>query len=279
MNLPHRAVRLVGLGLSALAGSALAKAYSYEVNRYRHALSGLGSPLRVVLLTDLHYGLYIGRRSVRAWVETALALRPDAVLITGDFVDRDGALPLPPLFAELARLRAPLGVWGVWGNHDLGFFARTARREGQAPATVRGAFEERLRQAGVRVLCNAGVALRDDLFLAGVDDLRRGDARLAAALGQAPAGSAVLLLSHNPDLLPEVPGRVGLTLCGHTHGGQVCLPLAGPVVTSSRFGRRFAAGFVRGPAPGFVSRGLGVTTVPFRWNCPPEVVAFDFVPA
>nr|WP_246580452.1 metallophosphoesterase [Deinococcus aestuarii] len=241
-------------------------------------MTGLRKPLRVVQLSDLHYGAYIGRGSVRAWVDAALALRPDVVLVTGDFVDKRGVAPLEPLFGELARLRAPLGVWGVWGNHDHAHFRRTAHRGGRSPGAARDAFGADLRRSDVRLLCNEGTTLRDDLFLAGVDDLRWGRVDLGAALARAPAGGAVLLMSHTPDLLPEVPGRVGLTLCGHTHGGQVCLPLIGPLVTSSRFGRRFASGFVRGPAPGFVSRGLGVTTLPFRLNCGPEVVVFDFVP-
>lgn len=266
------------VGLSALTGVALAQAYTFEVNRYRRELPGLRSPLRVVQLSDLHYGAYIGRGSVRAWVDAALALRPDVVLVTGDFVDKRGATSLRPLFDELARLRAPLGVWGVWGNHDLAHVRQAAQREGKSIEAARGVFGDDLLRAGVRILRNEGVRLRDDVFLAGVDDLRRGEARLGAALAHAPAGGAVLLMSHNPDLLPEVPERVGLTLCGHTHGGQVCLPLVGPLLTSSRHGRRFASGFVRGPAPGFVSRGLGVTTVPLRLSCLPEVVAFDFVP-
>ncbi|BDP42395.1 putative metallophosphoesterase [Deinococcus aetherius] len=274
----RRAAWTVGLGLSALTGVALAQAYTFEVNHHRHELPGLRSPLRVVQLSDLHYGPYMGRGSVRGWVDAALALRPDVVLVTGDFVDRRGTSSLEPLFEELARLRAPLGVWGVWGNHDLAYLRRAAHREGRSTEAAREAFAGKLRRAGIRILRNEGAPLREDVFLAGVDDLRRGEVRLEAALSQAPAGGAVLLMSHTPDLLPEVPGRVGLSLCGHTHGGQVCLPLVGPLVTSSRFGRRFASGFVQGPAPGFVSRGLGVTTLPFRLNCPPEVVVFDFVP-
>lgn len=272
------AVGLGALALSAFAGVALAQAYTFEVNHDRRGLPSLRAPLRVVQLSDLHYGAYIRRGSVRAWVEATQALRPDVVLVTGDFVDRRGVMPLEPLFEELARLRAPLGVWGVWGNHDLAHFRHVAHREGTSIEAARGAFEGELLRAGLRILRNEGVRLREDVFLAGVDDLRRGDARLGAALAHAPPRGAVLLMSHNPDLLPEVPGRVGLTLCGHTHGGQVCLPLVGPLLTSSRHGRRFASGFVRGPAPGFVTRGLGVTTVPFRLNCRPEVVVFDFVP-
>ncbi|WP_245872862.1 metallophosphoesterase [Deinococcus planocerae] len=275
----HAAAWLGALGLSAFAGVALAQAYTFEVNRHERGLPGLRAPLRVVLLSDLHYGAYIGRGSVRVWVDAALALRPDVVLVTGDFVDAESVVSPAPLFPELARLRAPLGVWGVWGNHDHEYVGKVARRSRQTVQGVREAFELDLRRAGVRLLRNGGVRLREDLFLAGVDDLRRGRVDLGAALAHAPAHGAVLLLSHTPDLLPEVPGRVGLTLCGHTHGGQVCLPGPWPVVTSSRYGRRFASGLVRGPAPGFVSRGLGVTTIPFRLNCLPEVVVFDFVPA
>ncbi|MEF2280239.1 metallophosphoesterase [Deinococcus sp. YIM 134068] len=278
MNITRSALSLGTLGLSAWAGVTLARTYGFEVNRYQVGLPRLRAPLRAVQLSDLHHGVYIRRRSVRAWVDAALALRPDVVLVTGDFVDADLTASPAPLFRELARLRAPLGVWAVWGNHDLEYTARVAHRTGQPAREAQDTFGRKLGQVDIRLLRNAGVTLRDDLFLAGVDDLRRGQPDLAAALGDTPEDAAVLLMSHNPDLLPEVPARVGLTLCGHTHGGQVCLPGGVPLLTSSRHGRRFAAGFVGGPASGFVSRGLGVTTVPLRLNCPPEIVVFDLVP-
>ncbi|MDL2344246.1 metallophosphoesterase, partial [Deinococcus sp. MIMF12] len=102
----------------------------------------------------------------------------------------------------------------------------------------------------------------------------------AAALAGAGEGQASVLLSHNPDLLPDLPRRVGLVLSGHTHGGQIRLPVVGAPVVPSRYGQRYAMGWVQGAhgTPGYVSRGLGVSGVPLRNLCPPEVTLLSLRP-
>jgi hypothetical protein len=92
------------------------------------------------------------------------------------------------------------------------------------------------------------------------------------------AFAASHLLWHNPDLLPRVPPDVGLTLAGHTHGGQLCLPGGYPLFTSSRYGPRFAKGWVEGTARGDVSRGLGVSLLPIRFACPAELTLLEGSP-
>ena len=242
--------------------------YRFQVERIEAPMPGLREPLRLAYLTDLHYGPFIGRGSLAAWIDATLALAPDAVLLGGDLVDVMQRGPLDALLEQLVRLRAPLGVWGVWGNHDRN------RLRGDLEA-----FERALGDAGVRMLRNRGAYLREDLYLAGLDDLRTGRPDLAATLAERPADVPCMLLSHNPDVLPSVPDTVALTLCGHTHGGQVQLPFIGPVVTSSRYGRRFASGWVRGPALGYVSRGLGVSQLPVRFDCPAELTHATLLPA
>jgi predicted MPP superfamily phosphohydrolase len=263
--------RAAAVAVTAAVGSSTAQtrgSYPFEVVRERAALAGLRAPLRVAWLTDLHHGEFVRTRSARAWVDAALAETPDLVLLGGDLVDQTpGADPDAELFAELARLHAPLGVWAVPGNHDHGRYRGIGR------------YVARLRDAGIETLVNRGVAARDDLFLAGIDDLRNGRPDLNAALRDRPEVGATLLLSHNPDVLPMVPVDVGLTLCGHTHGGQVVLPGVGALVTSSQYGDRFLAGWVEGPARGYVSRGLGVTSLPLRVNCPAELTILELEPA
>ncbi|WP_045233595.1 metallophosphoesterase [Deinococcus pimensis] len=282
MKITRRALLLGGLGALAAASVPVGETYRFEVNRHAPELAGLRAPIRISLLTDLHYGPYVRAASVRAWVDATLRERPDLVIIAGDFIDADVDGGTDPLLHELARLHAPLGVYGTWGNHDYYSFGRVARLARPARPdweARRERFRRDLHEAGVRVLLNENVRVREDLVLAGVDDFETGDPGLALALHGPDRAAATLLVSHNPDLLPLVPATVGLTLCGHTHGGQIRLPVVGALSTSSRYGERFAMGFVRAPARGFVSRGLGVTGVPMRLNCPPELVTLDLRPA
>ena len=274
---------LGGAGFSAVVGGAmLAQAYApAQLNTHRAGLRGLTAPLRVALLSDLHHGPLIGLRQVRGWIDKAMSLQADVVLLLGDFVDLDLGSAMPGAFLdELARLRAPLGVWGVWGNHDYASFGR----KDPAPSapdwpSIRERFAAELGARGIQILREEGVLLRPDVFLGGVDDLYFGQPDAAMALRHAPAGAARVMMSHNPDYLAHAPPRFDLMLSGHTHGGQVRLPLVGALVVPSQYGQRFAQGWITsGDLRGFVSRGLGLTTLPFRNLCPSEIVLLDLSP-
>ncbi len=256
---------LLGLG-------AARAAYSFEQPRYRRSVRGLEESVRVAFLTDLHLGPYMGRQQLTEWVEATVAAQPDLVVFGGDLVDQMYGGDLREVVELLPLLESPLGVYAVLGNHD-----RTKYRH-LAP------LEDALAAAGVTLLRNQGVQVREDLYLAGLDDWRTGhpDAERALAgaresgAGQAPAR---IMVSHNPDAIPQMPGGIDLLLAGHTHGGQIRLPFVGPLVTSSEYGDRFAEGWVDAPMPAFVSRGLGVSMLPFRLFCPPELVLLDLQPA
>ena len=251
-----------------LAARAVQNAYRFEVTRHRRTLSKLETPLRVVQLSDLHTGPFIGCAAVREWVNAANAQEPDLIIITGDFVDHWFGRDVEALGEVLLGLRAPLGAWGVWGNHDYARFADLRR------------LESPLNRAGIHILNNRGVKLRDDLYLAGVDDVQGGEPDVSLALRDRPQGAACLLLAHNPDFIPNIPREVDLTFCGHTHGGQIRLPAVGPVFTSSAHGQRFASGWVEESALplAYVSRGLGTVIFPARLNCSAELVVFDLLP-
>lgn len=278
----RRVLSLLGAGSlagAALGGACCSQVYRFGLTREQQTLPGLRSGLRVAFLTDLHYGPFLRARSVRAWVRAANAQRPDLVLLGGDYLDVEPGDTVQPLLTELRELRAPLGVYGVWGNHDYGSFGQG--RRGLDWTAYREALRRALAGVGITVLRNEGRAVREDLFLAGVDDLTRGTPDLHQALRGATAhAGATLVLSHNPDLLPEVPAGVGLVLCGHTHGGQVRLPGLGAPVVPSRYGQRYAMGWVRGAhdTPAYVSRGLGVTGVPVRLLCEPELTLLTLTP-
>jgi len=298
LSLELGAAVLAGAGMVGGLLGAVMGSYRFRLARGQVALAGLRAPLRLALLSDLHLGPFIRRRSLARWVDATLRLQPELILLGGDMIDH-WATDLEPLLEELSRLHAPLGVYAVWGNHDHAVLR--GRRAPPGMAAFARALEER---AGVTVLRNASCRPRDDLYLAGIDDLQAGRPDLAAALAgtsaalppapagrhdlpAAPAGTAAdrrpppatVLLSHNPDILPDVPTSVGLTLAGHTHGGQVCLPGYGAIYTGSAHGRRFASGWVRAPALGYVSRGLGVSGAPLRFACPAEITVLELVPA
>jgi len=255
--------------LTALAGAmGYRNIFRYELSRQSFALPGLMAPLRAVQLSDLHYGPFLDEHDVSRWVSSAMQQRPDVVLLTGDFIDSRSQRDPAPLFAALKPLSAPLGVWAVWGNHD-----RISRARLQM-------LESEFTGLGFGILNNRSVRLRPDLQLAGIDDYRLGSPDVHAALAGREPGAATLLLSHNPDVLPELPaGSVELVLAGHTHGGQLSLPLIGPLVTGSRYGQRYAEGWVSASVPAYVNRGLGVSGLPLRAFCPPELTVFELVPA
>ena len=121
--------------------------------------------------------------------------------------------------------------------------------------------------------------MRDDLYLAGIAAAGGGFGRIRRALEHRPTGAATVVAAHKPDVLPLMLEDVGLTLCGHTHGGQVRLPGIGPLLFDSRLSRDFSSGWYRSPSLGYVSRGLGVGHVPVRIACPAELTVATLTPA
>lgn len=216
----------------------------------------------VAFLTDIHHGPYVSLSQVAGMVRTTRQLEPDLILLGGDYCLRDTKY-IAPCFDALKGLRADHGVFGVLGNHDY--------QHGLAETRAG------MRAAKVEELTNAGVWLTKDgarLRLTGVDDLWRGKPDLAPALVGVTDEDACVLVSHNPDFAERTlrDTRVGLVLSGHTHGGQVIVPGATNPFIPSAYGDKYAHGLVEGPtAPVYVSRGLGLSGLPVRYNCPPEL--------
>ena len=207
-----------------------------------------------------HAGLDAAERAA----ERLAAEGPDVVCLLGDFIDRRAVFARPvdtvALISRLAPLAAaPRGVFAVLGNHDWYAGARQI-----ADALV---------DAGVTVLEDSAAPVGDGLWLAGVGDYRIRGARVDRALMPVPEDAPVLLLSHDPDAFPDVPERVGLTLAGHTHGGQVAIPGLRRPFVPSRYGERYAHGHkVERGRHLYVSSGVGTSGLPLRFLRPPEVV-------
>jgi predicted MPP superfamily phosphohydrolase len=223
--------------------------------------------LRVAVLSDLHGGVpYAGVAAIARWVDRANGLAPDLVLLGGDFVDAHffwrRRLQPEPVAAELARLRAPLGVFAVLGNHDW-------KRDGPGVWAA-------LEAAGTTVLENEARPAGSHLWVAGLADLRRRRPDLPRALANIPDGAPVILLAHDPDVFPFVPPRVALTVGGHTHGGQLAIPIIRRPAIPSRYGERYARGHVVEDGRHlYVTSGLGTSGLPVRAFAPPEIVLLE----
>lgn len=257
-------IAVVALGLRAFWIEPASLRISEERLSLPHPLR---SPLRIAILTDLHVGSpFNGIEKLRDVVNRTNAAQPDVICILGDLVIQGvrGGRFVPPeaIAAELTRLRARVGVFGVLGNHD-GWLDhdRVARA---------------LESNGVRLVEDTAVNLSTaagSIWLAGISDKWTGRHDIAAAVAAVRDDELpVILMTHNPDVFPEIPDRVSLTLAGHTHGGQVRLPFIGAPIIPSEFGPRFAAGhIIEGGRHMFVATGIGTSILPVRFRVPPAI--------
>jgi uncharacterized protein len=274
----RRSVQLT-LGASAVAG--LSTGYGFwEASQIRILRKTIALPRlprsfagkKIAVLTDMHHGPFVSLRFIREAVGLARSLRPDVFVLVGDFTQKgpESVEHLPMCLEVLAKLRAPLGVFAVPGNHDK-------QLDGVD-------FGECIKRTTLTDLTNQAQCLTlagQNLWLAGIDDLLCGQPDLELALEEVPDNEAVVLLSHNPDLAELMPdARVDLIVSGHTHGGQIYLPGFGASWLPSMYGQKYIAGLVQGPASQvFISRGLGESGIPLRLNCPPEINLLTLVPA
>jgi len=222
----------------------------------------------IALLSDFHYDPIFSVHPIQSAVEIVNRARPDLVLLTGDFVtsppfgDRSrGLADAEPCAQLLQKLQAPHGRWAVMGNHDV--IAGTL----QVTAA--------LRAAGLAVLSNSAVPIEHNggrFWLAGVGDALLKTADLHSALQPVPPDEAVILMAHEPDYADYVARYpVDLQLSGHSHGGQIRLPLAPPLYLPP-LARKYISGMHRiGELILYTNIGLGTITIPVRLNCPPEV--------
>ena len=224
--------------------------------------------LRVAVASDFHAGAPdVDVERLSEIVDVIHAQSPDVVLLPGDFIDHDVALAEEIRHEEIAgalgRLGAPLGVFAVLGNHDW-------RHDGRRMARA-------LSENGIRVLENDAVPVDGDAFwIAGLADELSREPDLDGTLAQVPEDAPVILLAHNPDVFPEVPERVALTVAGHTHGAQVDVPVLRDKMTPSKYGARYAGGHVEeGGRHLYASTGIGTSRLPIRFRAKPEVALLE----
>jgi hypothetical protein len=260
----------------------------------RYALAPAGWPeglrLRIAALADLHAGLpHMPLSRIRAIVEATNALRPDVVALLGDYAGTDRLSREPILWGDaiplMRGLDAPLGVFGVLGNHEFWDDPSPQRRRARdtlAHQAFRASGVPLLENDAVRIEARGGpvwiLGLGDQLALRLGRGRYRGFDDLPGTLAKVGDDAPAILLAHEPDIFPRVPGRVALTLSGHTHGGQVRLLGYSPVVPSA-YGNRYAYGHVEEQGRHLVvSGGLGTVSaglIPVRLGVPPEIVVVD----
>lgn len=286
-----------GFVAAGLASSAYAVGVEpmlrLRTTTYRLAPPGWpkGQVLRIVALADIHAcEPWMSATRIRGICEHANTLDGDVILLLGDYLSSMRAVwgKVPPVdwVAALSVLKAPLGVHAVLGNHD--WWDDPAAQAAGGGET----FSHRLlRDAGIAVYSNRATRIETAtgaFWLAGLEDqiaLRPsrqwkragfvGLDDLPGTLAQVTDGAPVLLMAHEPDIFPQVPPRVSLTLSGHTHGGQVRLFGYSPMVPSA-YGNRYAYGHVVEDGRHLcVSGGLGCSIAPVRFGSPPEIMVVE----
>lgn len=256
------------VSMAGVGGTVLLERGWLDVNPQTVVLPNLAPEFagyRIVHFSDIHMDDWMTAARLASIVETIDAQQPDLIAFTGDLVTRDIDRHAADLAATLSQLSARDGVVAVLGNHDHWTDATMARRI--------------LHAAGMQALDNAVCTVRRGagiLHVGGVDDYWQQQARLDHVLDDLPDEGAAILLAHEPDFadVSAASGRFDLQLSGHTHGGQVCWPLVGPLVLP-RYGRKYPLGrYQVGRMIQYTNRGVGMVQPQVRLNCRPEVTVF-----
>jgi len=260
-------------GLSALGGlgyATLIEPHWLALERVDVPIPGLPADLdgfTIAQLSDLHRGPWITQEHIAPAVELTSQQETDLVVLTGDYISRSAEYA--PSCAEVLSSLATSGdVLACLGNHEHW--------------TDADAITGALTDGGLTVLRNAAQKVADGLWVAAVDDVWEQQADLEQALERVPTGATVVLLAHEPDYADEVApdGRVSLQLSGHSHGGQVRLPLIGPPALPYLAHKYHAGLYQVGGMWLYVNRGVGTLGPPMRFNCRPEVTLLTLrVPA
>jgi hypothetical protein len=262
-------------GLAALGAVCCAYGYAIEgtwleVNRLDLTLPRLALEFegyRIAQVSDLHLNRWTSRSYLSEIAETVNREKPDLIALTGDFVTRHAEQYGELLSGFLHGLKPQDACVSVLGNHD--HYAN--------PGLIR----KTLSECGVVDLNNAVYTVsrgNESIHIAGVGDVLEGKHRLEVVLDQLPPEGAAILLSHEPDYADAAmkTGRFGLQLSGHSHGGQVRLPLLGPFrPILPKLGRKYVSGrYQIGDMQLYTNRGVGMVQFPIRFNCRPEITVF-----
>jgi predicted MPP superfamily phosphohydrolase len=266
----------IDLGLLAIGGAAwgfliepdLVSVETVPVKLLRLTPAFFG--MRIAQISDIHMGGWMNTERLQHVIELITKQKPDILLLTGDFLlghefNSGTETNLQELIDVLSPLTKTIPSFGILGNHDYWTDANAVR--------------EMLKNCGITELRNSVFSLSrgsEVLHLCGVDDIWEGAARLDEVTRQLTDDSAAILLAHEPDFadVSASTNRFDLQVSGHSHGGQIVIPLIGPPVLP-HLGRKYPAGLYQvGNMYQYTNRGVGMARLPVRFNCPPEITLF-----
>ena len=255
--------------LSKVAKTAIEEASSLSLEHVKIALKRLPSSLdgfRIVHLSDIHHSRFTGLEHISRAVSTANDIKPDLVVLTGDYVSHDADY-IAPVADALGKLESKFGTYACLGNHDHWTDAELVT--------------DLLRGEGISVLVNEGFRFEANdasFWLAGVDDYMAGKTDVPAALHGSFPDEMKLLMAHNPIIFRQsVRANIDLTLSGHTHGGQIKMRDPERRIIPRR---KLSSGLHnRKDSQIYITRGIGTVVVPARYQCPPEISLLELCSA
>lgn len=222
--------------------------------------------VKIAIAGDFHLAKHDENRIKKA-VKLLNETNSDLILLVGDYVNGISeiqTLSFDKITSNLSRLKSKNGVYAVIGNHDIWLGQNKVKSA--------------LSKANINILDNENCKININgkmITLAGTNDFTEDKADLVKTLKNAE--KPIILMTHNPDIFPFVPKDVDITISGHTHGGQIVLPFFGALVVPSGYGNRYASGFVvEDGRTIFITKGIGTSILPIRFNCTPEIVVITF---
>ncbi len=220
---------------------------------------------KIIFISDIHHGPYFSIRRVEKLVKRINKLKPDIILLGGDYVHREAEY-ITPLFDEFVKLKATYGVYGVLGNHDHWEDATLTRKL--------------MQRNGIQICDNMSYWVsigNDSIKIGGVGDLWEDKQNLSKTTSDVKPSDYCILISHSPDYIETMSSDcVDLVVAGHTHGGQVSLfGLWAPIVPS-KYGQKYRYGLKTfDHTQAYITSGVGTITPPLRFFCRPEIVVFE----
>lgn len=222
--------------------------------------------IKIVFPADFHLRPYQKER-LNNIVKIINDENADLVLCIGDFVaghTKNVTMQIEEIAEELSKVKSKYGFYTVLGNHDIWYGEKR--------------IVEALSKNNIKVLDNENIKLNIDgktVYIAGIEDMHTQKPDISKAL--ANTSTPIIFLTHTPDMFPKTPSCVNLTLAGHTHGGQIDLPIIGTISTATKYFRKYAKGLIiENDKKMIVSKGIGVSIIPIRFNCIPEIVVIEF---